>query len=223
MPRHILYVPLSTLAPADRNPKRHDKASLARSISRFGFVEPMVRDDRTDKLVSGHGRRDTLLDAYEAELDPPDGVEVDDSGDWLVPVVTGWASRDEADAEAFLLAVNKIGQTGGWDTEGVAEMLQSLAAVDYELDGLGFPEWELESFLGASDTWTPPEPTGELEDFQRTDGNQHAVKFDGDGLPFVEAAIALVRELEGNPDLTRAEALVLIAQAYLAAHETADA
>ena len=57
----IEYLPLSHLQVAPRNPKRHALDQLGASIGRFGYVEPIIVDERTGRLVAGHGRRDSLL------------------------------------------------------------------------------------------------------------------------------------------------------------------
>lgn len=132
-PRRIEYMPLEDLPEADRNPKGHDTARIAGSISRFGFADAPILDERTGQLVAGHGRRGDLLARKEAGQDPPDGVQVDAEGRWLVPVQRGWASRSSEDAEAFLVAHNRLTETGGWVDHELAEMLDDLRDVDPDL------------------------------------------------------------------------------------------
>src|SRR3954470_17486384 len=108
------YLPLSELQPAPRNPKRHAIAPLTASVNRFGFTEPIVLDERTQRLVAGHGRRETLMKMRDAGEVPPAGIG-SQGGDWLVPVVRGWASKSDKDAEAYLLASNQHVILGGWD------------------------------------------------------------------------------------------------------------
>ena len=56
----IEYVPLDQLKKAPRNPKAHSD-DIKTSIGRFGYVEPIVVDERTGCIVAGHGRREALL------------------------------------------------------------------------------------------------------------------------------------------------------------------
>jgi ParB-like chromosome segregation protein Spo0J len=56
----IEYLPLATLLKAPRNPKDHDIGLLHDSFSRFGFVEPIALNERTGRLVAGHGRQEAL-------------------------------------------------------------------------------------------------------------------------------------------------------------------
>jgi hypothetical protein len=63
--RRLEYVPLDDLQPAARNPKRHDLPAIGRSIDTFGYVEPVVLDERTGRLVAGHGRVEQLRAARD--------------------------------------------------------------------------------------------------------------------------------------------------------------
>jgi ParB-like chromosome segregation protein Spo0J len=58
--RWIDYVPLDEIAEAHRNPKLHDRRGIRASVTRFGFVEPITIDERTGRLVAGHGRLEQL-------------------------------------------------------------------------------------------------------------------------------------------------------------------
>jgi hypothetical protein len=138
--RAVEYVPLDDVRPADRNPKRHDHATLARSVRRFGFVEPMVRDERTGRLVAGHGRLDELRMARARHPGTaPDGVVIDEQGRWLVPVVVGWGSASDSEAEAYLVASNRTVESGGWDETILTDLLADLEPLGADaFDGMGF-------------------------------------------------------------------------------------
>lgn len=147
-PRRLEYVPLDELAPATRNAKTHDQAGIGRSVGRFGFMDLPVLDERTGRLVAGHGRRQDLLDRRERGEDPPDGVEVRRDGTWLVPVVRGWASRSDEEADGAALALNRLTEAGGWSEPVLAEILGGLAQQDMELvAAAGFDAGLVESIL----------------------------------------------------------------------------
>lgn len=144
--RRVAYEPLPQVQRAPRNPRRHDEAGIRSSLSGFGVVDLPVIDERTGRLVSGHGRLDQLLDLHRAGEEAPDGVLVQD-GTWLVPVVRGWSSGSDAEAEAYLVATNKISENGGWDT-GLDEILSGLVSTDWDLATLtGFTAAELEELI----------------------------------------------------------------------------
>ncbi len=56
----IIFSKLDSIICDERNSKDHDVGEISKSVSRFGFVEPLIIDERTGKLVAGHGRLKTL-------------------------------------------------------------------------------------------------------------------------------------------------------------------
>jgi DNA modification methylase len=159
----LKYLPLDEIMGDGRNPKKHDVGAIRASIGRFGFAEAIVRDDRTGKLVAGHGRVEALVAARDAGAEPPSGVRVHGKA-WLVPVQAGWASADDAEAAAFMVAANRLTERGGWDDSALAGLLTSLEA-DGGLVGLGFDEHELarllESVAGPKSGLTDPDDVPE--------------------------------------------------------------
>ena len=135
----IQYMPLDEIVPNERNPKFHDVDAIRESYKRFGYADAIVRDDRTGKLAAGHGRCEVLASLHAAGEPAPAGIEVR-AGRWYVPVQIGWASRDDREAEAFLVASNRITETGGWDMPATLEILSSLDS----LAGTGWDAAELE-------------------------------------------------------------------------------
>lgn len=127
------YMRLGDIKGAARNPKNHAEPEIRASIGRFGMAESPLLDDRTERLVAGHGRIDQLRAMREDGESPPDGVLIAEDGEWLVPVERGWASRSDAEAAAYLAASNHLTTLGGWDQAGLAELLQDIAGVDLEL------------------------------------------------------------------------------------------
>ena len=137
---------VAELPEAPRNPKMHSP-DLAESVSRFGYVEPIVLDERTGRIVSGHGRKDELLRRHAAGDTPPDGIEVDADGRWLVPVSRGWASNSDSEAEAFVVTANRLVEAGGWHDDLLADVLVDLSKLDDGLRGVGFDQDDLTGLL----------------------------------------------------------------------------
>jgi hypothetical protein len=102
--RRVEYLAVDEILPAERNPKLHAARDIDASITRFGFVEPIVMDERTGRLVAGHGRLEDLLTKQQGGGAPPDGIVVDEQGRWRVPVVRGWSSADDAEAAVRLVS-----------------------------------------------------------------------------------------------------------------------
>jgi hypothetical protein len=152
--RHVIYTPLDDVSPAYRNPRHHDKDLIAGSISRFGIVSLPTIDDRTGRLVAGHGRLNDWQERRAAGEQPPDGIDVDSQGRWLVPVVHGWSSRTDADAEAYLVADNQSTISGAWDNPGLAQLLADLRDQDPDLIPLvGFDDAFIEKHWEGADPW----------------------------------------------------------------------
>lgn len=145
-PRWLEYMLLGDLPDAPRNPKGHDEPGLSASLARFGYLEPVVLDERTGKLVGGHGRRDTVRRALDAGDPPPEGVIASPEG-WRLPVTRGWASKNDAEAEAATLALNRLVEKGGIaHPDMLADMLDSLVG---QLDGTGYTADDLDDLLAS--------------------------------------------------------------------------
>jgi DNA modification methylase len=143
----IEYRPLAEIAKAPRNPKAHDLKTLRQSFQRFGYVAPVILDERTGQLVAGHGRLDALAAAKAAGQAPPDRVRVE-GDEWLVPVVRGVDFANPREAESYLLADNQLAIESGW-TDGLEAMLLDLRDADVgALFGTGFSDADLAKMLG---------------------------------------------------------------------------
>lgn len=154
--RRIEYVPLDELQPAPRNPKQHDLPLIRRSIERFGFAAPGLRDERTGRTVAGHGRAEALRAMRAEGHTAPAGILVTGDGIWMVPVIAGWSSRSDAEAEAYLVLDNTHSAKAGWDNTGLVEVLGDLHADDRDLfDLTGYSDADLEDLLDGLDD---PEP-----------------------------------------------------------------
>lgn len=142
----VEYVPLDKVQMWPRNPKCHDVQGLADSISRFGFADPVALDERTGRLVEGHGRIDTLRAMREDGEPPPPRVEVDAAtGEWLIPVVRGLEFPDELEAEAYILAHNRLTERGGWDDDALHAILLDLQTESEQaLKGTAFTNADLD-------------------------------------------------------------------------------
>ena len=149
--RRVVYMRLSEIVPAPRNAKRHAADKIERSLSRFGIADLPVLDERTERLVSGHGRVERLRSMQSAGRPAPRGVDVEpESGEWRVPVLRGWASETDADAEAYLVAANATTLAGDWDEDELAMMMRSLADIDADLlDVVGFDDDRIEELLAS--------------------------------------------------------------------------
>ncbi len=149
----VEYLPLSSLKAAKRNPKRHQIDTVLASMARFGYVAPMILDERTGRLVVGHGRLDSLKRAKAEGKEPPERIRIKND-EWLVPVVRGVAFANDSEAQAYLLADNQTTILGGWDDDELKEIIASLGAEE-ALAGTGFEELFREQSVLEHDDPTP--------------------------------------------------------------------
>lgn len=168
--RKIQYIALDDIVPAERNAKLHNVPGIKASMDRWGVIEIMARDDRTQMLIAGHGRYDSIMDARATGAEPPEGVKVRD-GVWTVPVVVGWSSANDEEADLAAIALNHQGELGGWDEAMREEILRGVE----DLRGTGFeaelPEVDLSGLddealaeYGLGDAAVDPSETPDLDD-----------------------------------------------------------
>jgi hypothetical protein len=155
-PRRLEYMPVAELPDDPTNPKGHAEGDIEASIGRFGYTTPVEIDERTGRLVAGHGRKGALLAMRERGERPPDGVRVTEAGEWLVPVVRGWSSRSDAEARAYVIGNNQLVPAGGWLDDRLVEALGVVADTELGLVGTGFTDEDLDSYrhLLDDDAWT---------------------------------------------------------------------
>lgn len=129
------------------NPKGHDEARIRGAIERFGFMDQPVLDERTGRLVAGHGRREQLIELKERGEAPPEGIEEREDGSWWWPVARGWSSRSDTEANAAGVMLNRLTEAGGWsDLDQLTEILADAEALDPALlDLTGYTLAELET------------------------------------------------------------------------------
>jgi hypothetical protein len=146
LPVRIEYVPLGSLKLHPRNPKDHDLGALAASFGRFGFVAPIIVDERSGYIAAGHGRYRALLAMKQQRQPPPARVRETGDGEWLVPVVRGVEFRDADAAAGYLVADNRLVILGGWKQDELASLLKELGEKD-ALAGTGYDGDDVDALL----------------------------------------------------------------------------
>lgn len=129
--------PISELAPAEYNPRKQlrpgdgEYEKLKRSLEEFGYVEPVIFNHTTGRVVGGHQRLTVLADlGYETV----DAVIVE---------------LDETREKALNIALNKI--SGSWDEDKLALVIADLDAADFDAELTGFDEAEIQAMIGSLD------------------------------------------------------------------------
>ena len=120
---------ISKLNPAKYNPRKDlqpgdaEYEKLKRSMEQFGYVEPVVWNRTTGRVISGHQRLKILDDMGMNEVD-------------CVVV-----EMDEEREKALNIALNKI--NGEWDTDKLAMLISDLQGADFDVSLTGFEEAEI--------------------------------------------------------------------------------
>ena len=117
------YNPIVTLTEADFEYK-----ALKASIDEFGLVVPLVVNERTGTLVSGHQRLNVML---------KNGVEETE-----VVVVDMEPEKEKA----LCIAMNKVG--GQWDYGLLADIMEELRNSEIDTTATGFSSNEIAELLG---------------------------------------------------------------------------
>ena len=141
----VEYMLLDEITEADINVKDHDIGAIHESMNRFGFTSPLLMNEATMKLVAGHGRIEALNQKRQFNEPRPNNIEVDEDNNWTVPVIRGISFKDENEAQAYLLADNRLVELGGWNTDALLEELKKLSQEAEGLAGTGFDDADLAS------------------------------------------------------------------------------
>ena len=125
---------LADIKPAEYNPRvrltevDHEYKALKASIDEFGLVVPLIVNERTGTLVSGHQRLNVML---------AEGVEETE-----VVIVDMEPEREKA----LCIALNKI--SGQWDYGALADILEELRDSPVDILATGFSDDEIADLLG---------------------------------------------------------------------------
>ena len=121
------------LLPADYNPRKDLKPGdaeyekLKRSIEQFGYVEPVIWNKTTGRVVGGHQRLKVLMDMGMTKVD-------------CVVV-----EMDEDKEKALNIALNKI--SGDWDKDKLALLIAGLQGADFDVSLTGFEPAEIDDLF----------------------------------------------------------------------------
>jgi DNA modification methylase len=126
---------IEDLKPADYNPRKDLKPGdkeyekLKRSLKEFGYVEPVIWNETTGRVVGGHQRLKVLKDLGYTEIDC---------------VIVNLTEEKE---KALNIALNKI--SGEWDNNLLADLLKELDKDGFDVTLTGFDLAEAKELFGS--------------------------------------------------------------------------
>jgi len=129
----IQTLPVGKLIPTDYNPRKDLKPGdpeyekLKRSLSEFGYVEPVIWNQTTGHVVGGHQRLKVMIDIGTTEVE-------------CVVVEMG-----EEKEKALNVALNKI--SGEWDKEKLSLLISDLQLADFDVFLTGFDAPEIDALF----------------------------------------------------------------------------
>lgn len=150
-------VPIDSVSLYQDNPREIGKEQfekLKKSITEFGFVEPLVVNVRTDPSFTEKERVPTVIGGNMRWR------AAKDLGYKEVPVTE--VSLDKHREAILNIALNRI--SGKWDLEKLEKMVYELSSKDLnlDLDLTGFEDWELKLY-------NPGEDSDFLKDIDKVD------------------------------------------------------
>lgn len=160
-------VRIDELRPYENNAKIHGEEQirqLRRSLREFGFVSPVLIDEDKN-LIAGHGR----VEAARAE------------GMTEVPYVLV-SDLSEAQRRAYIIADNRLAETGEWDAARLKFEMQELQSFGFDAELTGFAMEEIETIHVSAHERTKPAAEenhfwGDVESESSEDYEKFADKF----------------------------------------------
>lgn len=129
----IEKIKVEQLIPADYNPRKDlqpgdsEYEKIKRSLEEFGYVDPVIWNKTTGRVVGGHQRLKVLTSMGRTEVE-------------CVVV-----ELNEEKEKALNVALNKI--SGDWDKEKLAVLMTDLDVADFDVSLTGFDAAEIDDLF----------------------------------------------------------------------------
>ena len=105
---------------------------IKNSIQEWGFTNPILIDEKNE-IIAGHGRKKAAEILCLEE----------------VPTIK-LENLTEVQKKAYMIADNQIALNSTWNDEQLRITMQALDVEKYNLNLLGFPDYEIDNFLAES-------------------------------------------------------------------------
>ena len=132
----LITLNVDVIKPWANNPRKdHAVKEIQTSMETFGYMNPIVVQASTNRIIVGHGRYQAVKEAGLKEI-PVVAVDIDDNK-----------------ADMYTLADNKIAELSNWDFTKMADLLLEFDEKNFNVNLLGFTDAEVEKIM----QFTPPE------------------------------------------------------------------
>lgn len=127
-------VPVEKLKPAKYNPRKDLKPGdpayekIKRSMTTYGYVDPVIWNEVTGNIVGGHQRYKVLVAEGVKEID-----------------CVAMHIENPQDEKALNIALNKA--VGEWEPKALADLLSDLQLSGYDLGATGFDAAEVDDLF----------------------------------------------------------------------------
>lgn len=142
----VEMVAIDDVRPLEVNPRRGDVERIAASIERFGQYVPLVVRSETGEILKGnhtwHGLK--LVGAERI-------------------AIVRRSVADDDEAQRLALTDNTASDAADWDIPQLVDVLGELAKTDIGLEGTGFEDAHLVSFIAQASALSAPDPN-DVED-----------------------------------------------------------
>lgn len=152
---------LADIKPAEYNPRvrltemDHEYQALKASIDEFGLVVPLIVNERTGNLISGHQRLNVM---QAGGVEETEVVLVD---------------MEQEKEKALCIALNKI--SGKWDYGALADILEELRDSPVDILATGFSDNEIAELLGEIQDEMDSEDTPDVESVGKKEDTKDGV------------------------------------------------
>ena len=168
--------------------------ALRKAIDDVGWAGVCLWNERTKRLIDGHGRKKIIRPGE------------------MAPVVIGsWSPEDE---EKILLTLDPLASMATQDSQLLATLLKSRIAAGDDLIPLVWPDYVIEPLLGAD--WSPP-AVGELPGRDEEPRGFRTITFTEEQWGTIEQAVAKVQQ-GADGEITSQRGIELMAADFLAGH-----
>lgn len=191
-------IPIETVRPAAKNPRRGDISAIRESLESNGQYKPIVANKRTNEILAGNH-------TWKAAV----------SLGWK-EIAVSWVDVDEEAAARIILVDNRSNDLSSYSNEDLAELLDSLGSID----GTGYSQDDLDDLLAnlqpaEDDEWEKAVDglTDDREPFQQMTFILH-----DDQVSQVKKAIEAAKKLgefKGENQNSNGNAIARIAEKFL--------